>query len=410
MKSKYLASFVALAVLLFEISAFASNTRTRSMGDVGLILRDHSNIWLFPSTMVRYRNLAILELGGQRELIYYLPAQAGFDPSGGGLIGFGASNRHVIGGFVGESSERLPFAPFDPITGQPLAMNRRSDLFYGMKNASTSWGWQLTYASGGHQSSSTFGGTTSNSETSARLIGLALGLTHSSIKNGIFDATLRYENHSFEVTSGSSVNVSSRGGHHIDLLSRWTKALNARVEIVPLLGFAIGSDGRDLGQGIGSQSEDLKQSWIFAGTGFNFRPDSNNVFSLGLSLLRDQETTTTDMGSSATKLTQTTWRLPFVFGGVETTLFKWLQARFGFQKSLQSVSRKTRTIGLSSNNESEDKRSEGPFELTFGLGIHYRNLTVDFSLDPDYFKRGVYVLSGSEGKMFNLVTVTYGFE
>jgi hypothetical protein len=37
-------------------------------------------------------------------------------------------------------------------------------------------------------------------------------------------------------------------------------------------------------------------------------------------------------------------------------------------------------------------------------------LAVDFSLDPDYFKRGVYVLSGSEGKMFNLVTVTYGFE
>jgi hypothetical protein len=285
-------------------------------------------------------------------------------------------------------------------------MNRRLDLLYGTKNASASWGWQLTYASGGHQSSSTFGGATSNSETGARLIGLAFGLTHSSVHNGTLDATLRYENHSFEATSGSTVNASSRGGHHIDLLGRWTKALNAQAEVAPFLGFAIGSDGRD----IGSQSEDLKQSRILAGAGLNFRPDSNNVFSLGLSLLRNQETTTTDVISSATKLTQTTWRLPFVFGGVETTLFKWLQARFGFQKSLQSVSRKTRTIGLSSNNESEDKRSEGPFELTFGLGIHYRNLTVDFSLDPDYFKRGVYVLSGSEGKMFNLVSVTYEFE
>lgn len=202
----------------------------------------------------------------------------------------------------------------------------------------------------------------------------------------------------------------SRGGHHIDLLSRWTKVLNTRVDVVPIVGFAIGSDGRDLGQTITSPSEDLKQSRIFAGAGFNFHPDSSNVFSFGLSLLRDQETTTTDMGSSATKLTQTTWRLPFVFGGVETALFKWLQARFGFQKSLQSVSRKTRTIGLSINNESEDKRSEGPFELTFGLGIHYRHLTVDFSLDPDYFKRGVYVLSGSTGRMFNLMTMTYGFE
>lgn len=410
MESKYLVSFVALAVLLFEISAFASNTRTRSMGDVGLVLRDQSNIWLFPSTLVRYSNLAILELGGQRELIYYLPAQAGFDPSGGGLIGLGADGRHVIGGFVGESSERLPFAPFDPVTGQPLAMNRRMDFFYGAKNARGSWGAQLTYASGGYQSSSRFGGTTSNSEGGVRLIGVALGLTQSSINNGTIDATLRYENHSFEVNNGSSVNASSRGGHHLDLLSRWTKAWYTRVEMVPFLGFAIGSDGRDFGQGIGSQSEDLKQSRILAGTGFNFRPDSNNVFSFGLSFLRTQEITTTDMGSSATKLTQTTWRLPFVFGGVETNLFKWLRARFGFQKSLQNVSRKTRTMGLSSNSESEDKRSEGPFELTFGLGIHYRHLTVDFSLDPDYFKRGVYVLSGSEGKMFNLVTMTYEFE
>src|SRR5574342_353510 len=97
MKPKNLSFYLTLAVLLFEISAFASNTRTRSMGDVGLVLRAQSNIWLFPSTMVQYRNLAILELGGQRELIYYLPAQAGFDPSGGGLIGVGANNRHVIG-------------------------------------------------------------------------------------------------------------------------------------------------------------------------------------------------------------------------------------------------------------------------------------------------------------------------
>lgn len=139
MKSKYFVSFVALAVLPFEISALASNTRTRSMGDVGLVLCDQSNIGLFPSTIVRYRNLAILELGGQRELIYYLPAQAGFDPSGGGLIGFGAEGRHVIGVFVGESSERLPFAPFDPTTGQPLAMNRRLDFFYGAKEANAGW-------------------------------------------------------------------------------------------------------------------------------------------------------------------------------------------------------------------------------------------------------------------------------
>ncbi|MDZ7292639.1 MAG: hypothetical protein ONB42_22145, partial [candidate division KSB1 bacterium] len=111
MKSKNFSFCIALAVLLFEISAFASTTRVRSMGDVGLIFRDHSNIWLFPSNVTRFGNLVILELGGQRELIDYLPAQAGFDPSGGALISFGVNQQHVIGGFFGDSSERLPFAP-----------------------------------------------------------------------------------------------------------------------------------------------------------------------------------------------------------------------------------------------------------------------------------------------------------
>ncbi|MDZ7304712.1 MAG: hypothetical protein ONB44_21500, partial [candidate division KSB1 bacterium] len=381
MKSKNFSFCIALAVLLFEISAFASTTRVRSMGDVGLIFRDHSNIWLFPSNVTRFGNLVILELGGQRELIDYLPAQAGFDPSGGALISFGVNQQHVIGGFFGDSSERLPFAPVDPITGQPVAMNRRMDLFYGMNQAHTSFGWQLTYASGGHQSSSTFGST---NNARARLLGLAFGVTHASDKSGTLDATLRYEYHSYEVMRASRADERSRGGHHVNLLSRWVKTLNERVEIVPFLGFAIGSDGRDLGN---SQTEDLTQSRIFSGTGLNFQPDSINVFSLGFSLLRARETTTTDFGTSAIKLTQTTWRLPFVFGGVETTLFKCLQVRFGFQKALQSVSRKTRTVGLASNDESEDKRSEGPFELAFGLGIHHRQLTIDFSLDPDYFKR-----------------------
>jgi hypothetical protein len=396
---------------LIASSALASNTRVRSMGDVGLILRDDSNLWLFPSTVMHYRNLAILELGGRRELIYYLPNQAGIDPGGGGLIRLGGSGRHVIGGFVGESSERLPFAPLDPTTGQPLAMNRKIDLFYGVKNANSGLGWQLTYASGAHKSSSSSGvlGAIEN-KASVRLLGLSFGMTHSFATGGTLDLALRYENHGFEVTRTSGMAENSRGGHHLELLSRWTKGIKGGMEIVPFAGAKVGSDGRDLGQGIGSQSTDLAQNRILAGTGFNFRPDSNSVFSLGLSFFRSQETTTTDVGSSATKLTQVTWRLPFVFGGVETALFDWLRVRFGFQKALQTLSRETRGTGLASNNDSEDTRSEGPFELAFGLGIHHRSLTIDFSLDPNYFKRGVYVLSGSQGNMFNLVTVTYGFE
>jgi len=417
-KSKCPSFCIALTVLLFEFSALASTTRVRSMGDVGLILRDDSNIWLFPSTTVQYANLALLELGGRPELLYYLPAQVGFDPAGGGLVGFGPGRRHVIGAFVGESSELMPLVPPNPTTGPSIRMDRKIDLFYALKGRQASAGCRLTYARGSYKSSQTrsLREPPVVNEAWAQVMDLALGVTRSVIQDGILDITVGYVNHTFEVTHWiiASQRPKPRGGHHFELLGRWTKKLMERVDMVPFAGGAIGSEGRETPADIGGRIEDLAQSRLLAGVGLNFRPDSGSVFSLALSVLRTQETTTTKvLGQSRTKHKLVTFRLPFVFGGAETALFDWLRVRFGFQKALQTVNRETKVTyegSPSADTQSEDQRSDGPFEFTFGLRIHHRGLTIDLSLDPDYFKRGVYALSGSSGKMFNLVTMTYAFE
>jgi len=59
--------FVLLAIILqfiLSTNGFASITRTRTMGDAGMIIRDDANYGLFPSVISLYEKGARFELGG----------------------------------------------------------------------------------------------------------------------------------------------------------------------------------------------------------------------------------------------------------------------------------------------------------------------------------------------------------
>nr|HQU71910.1 hypothetical protein [Calditrichia bacterium] len=61
MLNKKIISFL-VAVLLFTGNLAASESRTQSMGQTGIFLKDNSNVTLFPGSTMLYRNLVIAEL------------------------------------------------------------------------------------------------------------------------------------------------------------------------------------------------------------------------------------------------------------------------------------------------------------------------------------------------------------
>ncbi|MFQ5500168.1 MAG: hypothetical protein ACE5FH_10910, partial [Candidatus Zixiibacteriota bacterium] len=52
-----------LLILLLSASSFATETRVRTMGENNMILLDDFNIWVFPSRLMEYPDIAVAEFG-----------------------------------------------------------------------------------------------------------------------------------------------------------------------------------------------------------------------------------------------------------------------------------------------------------------------------------------------------------
>ena len=124
---------IGLAVLmLFSASVLASDTRVMTMGENNMVLLDDANIWLFPSRVFEYPNIAVGEFGVNDDF-----NQLGVDWK------FGNDNPLVLGTYFTTLPPMCPnnlagddLVPFDEIE----LSNRRIDLFYGNGLANFNYG------------------------------------------------------------------------------------------------------------------------------------------------------------------------------------------------------------------------------------------------------------------------------
>ena len=366
---------VVLFTLCFFSQADSSVTRTRTLGDVGVLVRDEANFWLFPSTIVTGPDRVVFELGGNDEAILYTPDVYGFEKWAGGTISF-RSKR--IGAFWSEASTTKPFAAFNSL---PLPLDRKLDLFFGSTTSYGSFGMHLNLASALWRTKTDPG---SEVETSITQTQLALGFSGNRV-----DTRFDYR---FAVYDPTGPKIT---GHALGFRSRFFKAIGDRLVLVPFVDF-------DLALEKSADEMDTKgRGWSFwLGSGLNYPIGDNDMLVFGLSLLRTNRSNET----RDTKSDQTQFDLPFTFGGIESELLKWLKIRFGFQKALRKV---IVTDESAVHTTTEETVTEAPFVSTAGIGLEYKRFTADFSFHTSLFKRGPYFLSGAAGTLFNLVSVTY---
>ncbi|MBI2375889.1 MAG: hypothetical protein HYV07_17990 [Deltaproteobacteria bacterium] len=117
-------------------------------------------------------------------------------------------------------------------------------------------------------------------------------------------------------------------------------------------------------------------------------------------------------GYEVGSLVQNADAFPYLKIGLEAQLFSWLDGRAGAIKYLRAD--KTTTTGEDDQNNlgaiDNDATVDKPFfDYFVGLAAHYQGFFLDMQLDPSWFMRGPYLLSGAGGPMFVNASAGYKY-
>ncbi len=409
---------ITFSLLLFMgVSSFATNTRVLTMGDNNMILLDEANIWLFPSRINDYPNLAIGEFG-----------QPGDFTEFGIHWKFKEENPCVLGMYLHNSTAVYPmsspvrtlpyfgepygydpsFVPFD----WSLMSNQRIDLIYGR------------YISG-------------------KPFGIHLGIIHSSQKRNDDDPSDGKDEEGFAVyhlAVGLTPNPNTDIVVGLELMT-WTdketddtgtppypsynkskpkgnKALYAMARRFFPDPWGLGTDytaiphaaifyAKNEAEYYSTpppsllQTDKYTRSGVELGVGLQYAPSSDAmaVIDFGLRYGKlDGEFAITGAPTNDASLKTVT--VPFFKAGADVKVFDWMDLR----------------LGATSYWDRYTLENDSPYKLTqnyadnatyLGFGFHWGNLHVDTYTDPDLFLDGFNFISGTTNNMNFQISALY---
>jgi hypothetical protein len=361
-------AFALLGALAMVAVVGATETRTTTMGDVNHIVKDDFNIWIWPQTLTLYPDRMIGEFIGND-----------FHTAGGHFaVGMG-----VLGVYFTDGVDYAPWIwvpyPVWSVGRSPVPdglLDQRIDLFYAHTLGELQGGLGLFLYGEGWE----YDEENDESARSDGAFGVTLGGTMAGFEAGAFLGTVSWE----EKDEDGETIVESDGTLALGLLGRYWYA-----------GLALTSWGETAG-------DTKTESTAFVlglGVGVNHHATESvmAVADAGMMISggTDKIENATDFEESWARVSVPYFRL-----GVEADVFKWMDFRMGAAKFWNA---------WAIEEDDGDKYAEGwaDTDLYVGAGFHFRNLDIDAMIDPGFFQRGPYFVSGSSGNLTQMVSVRY---
>ena len=302
MKKALILTLVMLMVM--SLSAFATSTRTLTLGENNNVLLDDNNIWMYPSRLFQYPNIATGEFAREA---YGESLDNNFYNFGVNWK-FGEKKPWVLGTYFSTGNDQSPFlfeqdSPYGmPVPGfsyfsffnefglsspsptpqNSVSSDRRMDLLYSRKFGTYlfGFGFNFIHASGKSEV------TSNEASASYGNYGFTLGLTP---EDGKWDVGINFSLGSFKnQDSAGHQYLKSDGYSDFNVYGRYFYKYNEMITLVPHAAVGFGSHGVKYDStGIGFfDGRDLKTKRTFfeIGGGMNYRPVNGvlGVLDLGI--------------------------------------------------------------------------------------------------------------------------------
>jgi len=393
-------------LLVMGVSSFATNTRVLTMGDNNTILLDDANIWLFPSRIVDYPNLAIGEFG-----------QPGDFTEFGIHWKFREKSSCVLATYLHNSDAIYPMgSPFFPpgYSAQfvpldwSLLSNQRIDLLYGRKVGvkQIPFGVRLSLI----HSSQKYNQPTLLDEEAFAIYDFAAGVT---IHGGKTDLALRLQVMTWTdkgtdntVIPTSAYDQSKPKGNwefQIDF-RHFRSCLSPLFTCVPHAGIFIAKNEAEYYSTPPSPTllQTDKYNWfgIEIGNGLEYAPsqDAMAVLDFGLVYRKVDGDFTDSVRTSEAYLKTIT--IPFIKIGADVKVFDWMDLRLGATSYWDRSTMEYDTQSKFMTNYADNA-------TYLGFGFHWGNLHVDTYTEPHLFLDGFNFLSGRSNDMNLWISALY---
>ncbi len=378
--------------LTLALSGSASANRDVALGYANAVIKDQVNIWLCPSTLIRYPDMMLGEID----------ASNGFYQGG---VQFGVGDQ-VFGVFFDKLERDYLYLP-DLVNGDTLAMKQKIDLFAARDFGEAVLGFQFSLAGASQSSEANVNGVIQKPETSVSELGLRLGLSYQENFDGFFG----FKNVSWTDKDADGKDITQPDGFSIiSFGGRYWLDMSESIALVPYfsLGFTgQGYEKKNLSVGQNLKGEKISETDFVLGLGTNIKPNDKLlvVTNIGMDLhpwslertYRDSSNTSDGSWSA----------FPYFGIGMETALNSWLTMRLGFTKSWESESWEPANPTAGNPKTYEGYTDE---EFLLGAAIDYKNLTLDMLLNPSLLLNGPYILTGKNSQnMATSVKVTYSW-
>ncbi|MEN3044305.1 MAG: hypothetical protein ABDH37_03700 [Candidatus Hydrothermales bacterium] len=367
--------------LFFLLSPLiATETRVRTMGGVVDFIKDDLLALTYPSQILSFPSLFVLEafdIGTLGTDNSYLKGYFGIGENHS-LGVFGAYLNIPVYSYINKTIRGLMFS-YGKYFGEKFSLGFNVGFSnYSMSEEDTVADYK--------------------NKEDARIFLFNPGFTFSFSESHFVDVAFNFRNRTFDRKFQQPVDtVKAKGTQDISFDVRYLRSLSEYTSFV--IGFHFQASDRSIQRRVGGNTVDttLKFSSFTLNSGFNIQPVDVLSLILGIQVLNLLDNFG-DFGKEGE------FSINSVLG-LEADLGKWFILRLSTRKAIILTTKEEYLDQRSKTTET----SQGLLPVSLGLAYKRGNLRIDAEVSPEIFYNGPYFVTGNQSDFFTIISILYSF-